>query len=1109
MAVSQLPLLRGTTEFADCENCPFSKNGLPNNPVVSEYPEDPAFLIIGEGPGRNEVIFRKPFVGQSGEIVNKMLAAVGRPRNEVGVLNSTLCLPTKDDVSLKEQASRACSARLKMELAKFPGKPILTLGAIAARAIIPKSILDAIDPPDVAPSHKHTQKNKQASIFKAEQRRARKIEKLRDKLFAFYVNEFIKDKTGESWRQEILKDSITKFPYFEKKVNKEDKVKAKEEDKKRKEIRDKRFTFIVDYIYKNHNDIHIALIKRIDKEFENATAEEIIEKKQQERLAQKQLTLRERTYNKCLAAAITKWGFKTLAKLQKENVELYNQLILEANIETDRLLLLQIQEREEQLRLDSQNNDNFLEGKQKENNKKRKKQIGINDISGTYFKVDVGDGTGERVVIPTIHPAAILHGGAKILKAHTPDLAFINIVSDAAKVNAVAKGKDIVLHFEDKVEYEAFDKDRIAELFIKFYRNAIEEGSFALDLETYVDNPEKHTALQCFAAKIRAIGLATKDHAIAVIWDLLPDWCFSLLRYLLLSKKIVKIYHNGLYDRTVLAANGFIVDSGEYFDTLLSHHATFPGVAHGLQTVTSQFFGVAAWKSEFRNNEETPEKLVKYCVKDTYSTRKIEEPLTIWLKRTGTERVNAIDKKMAEVASRMHLDGVPVDRDVNNELLTQFIKARDESKEKVEQLVTDKETLQLIWHNLALEQALKQRKTDPESFGERHKLRREELQTNYDKGKWWWKISANQHIASLLRAKGVQLTTRTDKGATKVDKEILESLIELPIVQDVLRYRENDKLISTFVWPLFDRTLKDGSTSYGYADENDRVHPIWNVHRISGRWASADPIVSNLPKAKYKKLADGTKKIIRPNIRKQYICRKGRRLIGFDFKQLEARTLALLSQDPWLCKTLADLSLDLHMEAARIIWPELDTWEESIQKQAREKAKPFEYGAFYGADPETLYKALLKEGYSILRQDVYKAYNALMGKLQGVVRFQQNIVDFACKPPYTITTKLLGRRRVFPLGHADRNECLNWPNQSEGADIMNFGMSRMIDKLVYYKDAYPILQLHDAAIFECWEDDTEELKQDVYDSFTQQYEVDGTVIPFPVDIKDAVCWADL
>src|SRR5262249_28766552 len=156
---------------------------------------------------------------------------------------------------------------------------------------------------------------------------------------------------------------------------------------------------------------------------------------------------------------------------------------------------------------------------------------------------------------------------------HTPDLAFINMIYDAGKVNALAEGKDIRLHLN--VQTEISDSERTWQLLRDVLFEAIELGEVAIDLETYVDDPERHHALLAYMARIRTIGLATENRAVSLMWDLIPSWAMSFLQLVLSHPNVTKIFHNGLYDRSVLIANGFSID-GPIEDTLLAHHAAFP-----------------------------------------------------------------------------------------------------------------------------------------------------------------------------------------------------------------------------------------------------------------------------------------------------------------------------------------------------------------------------------------------------------------------------------------------------------------------------------------------------------------------------------------------------
>lgn len=814
-------LLRGTIAGARCEECPFSRDGQPTNPVVSEFPDDPAWLVIGEGPGFNETRQQRPFVGASGQVVNQLLKKIGRDRDHLYIGNATLCMPPQGSpVEEREKAAECCKPRLLTELAWFPGKPVLTLGAVAARAVIPKETLDAIDPPDVPKSKKRAQKDKQKNERKIERKKKAAIEKLAVSRFR---------KAEKRWRADITRNLKRKSGY-----------------------------------------------KPSDNYFEQPD----------------QARAR---------AGIWK---KALEEAPRE----YEQAVRERAIAA----------------------------KSKTKKPKKKKPIKITDIVSTLFDVDCGDGS-VRPVIPAIHPAALLHGGgATIGGSHTPDMAYVNLLYDAAKVDALAKGKDIRLKFE--YAFEVDDAERATRLFIDACNSAIDLGSYSLDLETYVDDQDRHHALMQYEARIRVIGLCTDERAVSVLWDLIPEWARLKLQVVLGT--VHGQFHNGLYDRTVLRNkhHGFIIPifgrpgSPGFSDSLLAHHAAFPGNSHKLQTVTAQLAGVGPWKSEFRNQEETPAQLAIYNAKDTGSTHVIVPPLEIWVKRTATEKVYARDRRMCDIASRMHLRGQPVSRDVNSQLVSTFTRLAKDARAKVEAQATDPKVLDRVRHKLAIMLAAKKRKKDEAGISPLREMalesgkgwtKTDEYEALYNARKrdlddesWYWKINNSKHIAAFLQALDVPLTQVTEGGAISTKREILESLVDVPIVRDLLEYRENEKM-KDFTVPIFDRVVGGETVSYGFSDSFDRIHPIWSIHKISGRWAGSEPMgTSNPPREKTKKVPFGmvlpTDAIItgficecgkydrdshkdhvykpkfieyayRPTTKRQIVAPNGRVIVGFDF----------------------------------------------------------------------------------------------------------------------------------------------------------------------------------------------------------------------------------
>jgi len=60
---------------------------LSDNLVFGEGPEDARFMLVGEAPGEDEDLSGRPFVGRAGQLLDKVLEAVGLSRDEVYITN--------------------------------------------------------------------------------------------------------------------------------------------------------------------------------------------------------------------------------------------------------------------------------------------------------------------------------------------------------------------------------------------------------------------------------------------------------------------------------------------------------------------------------------------------------------------------------------------------------------------------------------------------------------------------------------------------------------------------------------------------------------------------------------------------------------------------------------------------------------------------------------------------------------------------------------------------------------------------------------------------------------------------------------------------------------
>lgn len=120
-----------------CLNC--KKCGLcetRTNVVFGMGKQDAQVMFIGEGPGEQEDLQGKPFVGRSGQLLDKMLAAVDLDRNEnIYIGNIVKCRPPKNRDPLPEEQER-CIDWLRNQFALIRPKIVVCLGRIAAMKLI-------------------------------------------------------------------------------------------------------------------------------------------------------------------------------------------------------------------------------------------------------------------------------------------------------------------------------------------------------------------------------------------------------------------------------------------------------------------------------------------------------------------------------------------------------------------------------------------------------------------------------------------------------------------------------------------------------------------------------------------------------------------------------------------------------------------------------------------------------------------------------------------------------------------------------------------------------------------------------------------------------------
>jgi uracil-DNA glycosylase len=118
---------------AACQRCGLGATRL--NPVVGRGAINAPIMIVGEGPGQNEDEQGLPFVGRSGQLLEKILAAVElSTAKEVYICNVVRCRPPDNRVPSPDEIA-ACKPYLLEQIRLVNPKVILLTGATALKAL--------------------------------------------------------------------------------------------------------------------------------------------------------------------------------------------------------------------------------------------------------------------------------------------------------------------------------------------------------------------------------------------------------------------------------------------------------------------------------------------------------------------------------------------------------------------------------------------------------------------------------------------------------------------------------------------------------------------------------------------------------------------------------------------------------------------------------------------------------------------------------------------------------------------------------------------------------------------------------------------------------------
>jgi uracil-DNA glycosylase len=132
-AAPSLTLEELREELGDCRRCKL--HSTRRNIVFGEGNPKARLIFVGEGPGRDEDLQGKPFVGLAGQLLTKIIQAIQLTREEVYIANIIKCRPPGNRNPEPDEI-RACEPFLIKQLQAIRPRLICALGTFAAQTLL-------------------------------------------------------------------------------------------------------------------------------------------------------------------------------------------------------------------------------------------------------------------------------------------------------------------------------------------------------------------------------------------------------------------------------------------------------------------------------------------------------------------------------------------------------------------------------------------------------------------------------------------------------------------------------------------------------------------------------------------------------------------------------------------------------------------------------------------------------------------------------------------------------------------------------------------------------------------------------------------------------------
>lgn len=304
-------------------------------------------------------------------------------------------------------------------------------------------------------------------------------------------------------------------------------------------------------------------------------------------------------------------------------------------------------------------------------------------------------------------------------------------------------------------------------------------------------------------------------------------------------------------------------------------------------------------------------------------------------------------------------------------------------------------------------------------------------------------INSPKQLGALLFEQMKIPPVKRTKTGYSTDEEVLEQIAQTyPVAREILEYRTNSKLKSTYV----DNLLL-------LADEENKVHSYLDqTGTVTGRLSSSSPNLQNIPVRTEKGRL----------LRKAFCAAPGNMMLSVDYSQIDLRVLAHESQDPALIQSFLEGG-DIHTQTAAQVFGVMPLM---VTEQMRSSAKAINFGIIYGQGPLGLSQAL-----GISMREAKEYIDNYFRQFRVVREWIDDNIALARQNGYVKT--MLGHVRYLPefnmgvgaMTSFAQRAAINTIVQGGSADIIK---KAMIDVFSAYRNSsvQMTMQVHDELIFE-------------------------------------------